>query len=206
MRDVVDRLTPLGVMVLALLREGDMHPYEMIRLMRMRHHDRLVSVTHGSVYHTVARLERLGLLAEVGIDREGRRPERTTYALTDAGSEAVVEWVRRELPRVDRPEEFRIALSEAHNLERDEAVALLRARRDALAASHRDLAAGLGHARAKSVPEQYLLEAERGAAMTAAELAWLDDALERLDRPDFDRGAPDVPSERYLHQREAARR
>ena len=35
MQDAVDRLTPLGVMVLALLGEGDMHPYEMIRLMRI---------------------------------------------------------------------------------------------------------------------------------------------------------------------------
>jgi len=206
MRDVVDRLTPLGVMVLALLREGDMHPYEMIRLMRMRHHDRLVTVTHGTVYHTVARLERHGLLAEVGIDREGRRPERTTYALTDAGTAAVVEWVRRELPRVDRPEEFRVALTEAHNLEREEAVALLRTRREALAEAHRALAAGLGHARMKGVREEYLLEAGHGAAVTAAELAWLDDALQRLDRPDFDWGATDEPSERHLHQREAARR
>ena len=86
MQDVVDRLTPLGVMVLALLREGDMHPYEMIRLMRIRRDDRLVAITNGTVYHTVARLERAGLLAEVGVDRDGNRPERTTYAVTDAGT------------------------------------------------------------------------------------------------------------------------
>jgi DNA-binding HxlR family transcriptional regulator len=86
-KDAAARLTPLGVMVLALLREGDMHPYEMIRLMRHRHDDRIVSVTNGTMYHTVARLERQGLIAEVGIDRDGNRPERTTYALTDAGGE-----------------------------------------------------------------------------------------------------------------------
>ena len=71
------------------------------------------------MYHTVGRLERAGLVAEVGVDREGNRPERTTYAVTDAGAAAVTEWVRRELPRVDRPAEFRIALAEAHNLDRD---------------------------------------------------------------------------------------
>ena len=98
MKDAAARLTPLGVMVLALLREGEMHPYEMIRLMRHRHDDRIVSVTNGTVYHTVARLERQGLIAEVGIDRDGNRPERTTYALADAGGAAVDEWVRRELP------------------------------------------------------------------------------------------------------------
>src|SRR5512138_2173622 len=103
MRDAVAKLTPLGVMVLALLREGEMHPYEMMRLMRQRRDDQLVTITNGTFYHTVARLERLGLLAEVGVDREGNRPERTTYRLTDAGRDAVSEWVRAELPRVDRP-------------------------------------------------------------------------------------------------------
>ena len=104
MKDAVDRLTPLGVMVLALLGEGDMHPYEMIRLMRFS------AATIGSSRSPTARcttrsrrLERAGLLAEVGVDRDGNRPERTTYAVTDAGREAVTEWVRRELPRVDRP-------------------------------------------------------------------------------------------------------
>ena len=37
------RLTPMGVMVLALLREGDMHPYEMVRLMRARRDERLLT-------------------------------------------------------------------------------------------------------------------------------------------------------------------
>ena len=140
MKDAVGRLTPLGLIVLALLAEGDMHPYEMIRLLRMRRDDRLVAITNGTMYHTVARLERAGLLAEVGVDRAGNRPERTTYTVTDAGTAAVAEWVRRELPRVDRPAEFRVALAEAHNLDRDEVVVLLRERRTALAASHAALA------------------------------------------------------------------
>src|SRR6478735_7722885 len=105
MKDPVDRLTPLGLMILALLAEGDMHPYEMIRLMRQRRDDRLVTITNGTLYHTVGRLERAGLLTEVGIDRLGNRPERTTYALSPEGRAAVAEWVRRELPRIDRPGE-----------------------------------------------------------------------------------------------------
>ena len=87
MDDLSAKLTPLGVMVLALLREGDMHPYEMMRLMRHRRDDRLVPIQNGTFYHTVGRLERAGLLAEVGVDRDGNRPERTTYTLTDSGRE-----------------------------------------------------------------------------------------------------------------------
>ena len=112
MTDLSAKLTPLGVMVLALLREGDMHPYEMMRLMRFRRDDRLVPIQNGTFYHTVGRLERAGLLAEIGVDRDGNRPERTTYTLTDAGRDVVGEWVRRELPRIDRTTEFRVALAE----------------------------------------------------------------------------------------------
>ena len=62
------RLTPLSLMVLALLDEDDMHPYEMLRLMKQRHDDRMLSVTNGTMYHTVARLQRDGLIAEVGVE------------------------------------------------------------------------------------------------------------------------------------------
>src|SRR3954452_14148813 len=116
MKDAVDRLTTLGLMILALLGEGDMHPYEMLRLMRQRHDDRLVTITNGTLYHTVGRLERAGLVAEVGIDRDGNRPERRTYTLTHSGTRAVGEWLGRELAPIDRPVESRIALAEPHNL------------------------------------------------------------------------------------------
>lgn len=205
MKDAADRLTPLGLMLLALLAEGDMHPYEMIRLMRIRRDDRLVPITHGTVYHTVARLERAGLVTEVGVDREGNRPERTTYSVTDAGTATVGEWVRRELPRVDRPVEFRVALAEAHNLERLEVVDLLTARRAHLAAAHAALADGHRLARHKGVPDQYLLEVDRDEVMLGADLAWLDGVLARLADPDFAWGPEPEPSERYLAQRKAAR-
>ena len=204
MQDVVDRLTPLGVMVLALLGEGDMHPYEMIRLMRFRRDDRLVAITNGTMYHTVGRLEKAGLVAEVGVDREGNRPERTTYAVTDAGGDAVTEWVRRELPRVDHPAEFRIALAEAHNLDRAEVVSLLRTHRDARAAAQTHIATGLHAATARGVPTQYLLELEREATLLAADLEWLDRLIQRLEGEEFPWGSHE-PSQRYLEQRKAAR-
>ncbi len=206
MKDPVSRLTPMGVMVLALLREDDMHPYEMIRLMRHRHDDRIVTITNGTMYHTVARLEQQGLLAEVGVDREGNRPERTTYALTDAGNAAVVEWVRRELPAIERPAQFRIALAESHNLPREEAIALLTTRRESLERSrdlHRD---GRDKALEKGVPDVYLIEVEREGVLLEAELAWLDGLLLRIARPDYPwNDANAIPTDRYLAQREAAR-
>ncbi|MFT4216106.1 MAG: PadR family transcriptional regulator [Micropruina sp.] len=196
------RLTPLGVMVLALLREGDMHPYEMIRLMRQRHGDRLVPVTNGTMYHTVARLARAGLLAEVGTDRDGNRPERTTYSLTVDGRDAVADWVRRELVRIDRPAEFRVALAEAHNLDRHEVVQLLTARQATLTAEHTMHREGLRASRQREVPEQYLIEIDRQAALLDAELRWTAAFLTRLDNTTIAWGPPNhsVPASGPAHR------
>ncbi|KAA9106413.1 PadR family transcriptional regulator [Microbacterium rhizomatis] len=207
MKDAVDRLTPLGLMVLALLREDDMHPYEMMRLMRQRHDDRLVTITNGTLYHTVGRLVRAGLLVEVGVDREGNRPERTTYSLTADGRDAVEEWVRRELPRTDHPAEFRIALAEAHNLDRTEVIDLLHERRSNLTGEHLIHSGGRSKALERGVPEQFLLEVERTEILLEVELRWTDALITRLEQHVFPWGADELfpLSERYLTDRKAAR-
>jgi DNA-binding PadR family transcriptional regulator len=205
MKDAVDQLTPMGVMVLALLREGDMHPYEMVRLMRTRRDDRLLTITNGTLYHTVARLQRAGLLDEVGIDRDGNRPERTTYTLTDAGLDALVGWLRRELSRIDRPSDFRVALAEAHNLERDDVIESLRIRRAALGEAHVLHRDGLAGARTRKAPEQVLVEFERQEVLLEAELRWLDSLLTRLEAAAFPWGPHAFENtDRYLAQRKAA--
>jgi len=205
MKSAHDQLTPMGVMVLALLREGDMHPYEMVRLMRGRRDDRLLTITNGTLYHTVARLQRAELIAEVGVEREGNRPERTTYTLTRSGAEALVGWLRRELISIDRPSDFRIALAEAHNLERDDAMESLRIRRAALADACAQLSDGLRDAREKSVPEQVLVEFERQEVLLDAELRWLDSLLSRLEAAAFPWGPHAFENtDRYLAQRKAA--
>ncbi|WZH37837.1 MAG: PadR family transcriptional regulator [Microbacterium enclense] len=187
------RLTPLAVMILATLRESDMHPYELIRLLKERRDDRLVSLQKGTIYHTVARLERDGLLAEVGVDRDGNRPERTTYTLLDAGRQAVEDWVRAELPQVDRASDFRVALSEAHNLERDEVVALLDQRRALLVASADEHRAGLERAAGRRTPEQFLVELQRQTALLDAELAWQDSLRARLADRSLAWGVDEIP-------------
>lgn len=197
------RLTPLAAMLLAQLREGDSHPYEMMRLLHERKDDRLVPLQKGTIYHTVTRLERDGLVEEVRVDRDGNRPERTTYTLTPAGRAAIDAWVRAELPQIDRAAEFRVALAEAHNLDRDEVIALLDERRALLATSHDDHETALRGAHLRGVPEKYMIEVERQAALLAAELAWQDSLRTRLadDTLPWDAGdltahpTPRVPEE-----------
>lgn len=82
------KLTPLGIAVLELLHEKPMHPYEMAQLMRERHVDTRVNVKAGSLYHTVERLQENGYIEVVDTQRDGRRPERTVYGMTQAGQDA----------------------------------------------------------------------------------------------------------------------
>lgn len=188
------RLTPLAVMILALLSEGDMHPYEMMRLLRKRRDERLVRIQNGTFYHTVARLEREGLLVEVGIDRDGNRPERTTYRATDAGAAAILDWIRRELPQIERTAEFRVALAEAHNLDRAEVIDLLAVRRVALAAARDEYAAGLSRAAHRGVPDQFLVEVQRHSVLLDAELAWQDALTARLIDGSLPWGLAEIPA------------
>lgn len=195
MSDASATLTPLGVIVLGLLAEDDMHPYAMVRLLRHRGEDRVVKVTNGTLYHTVARLEKDGLITEIGVDRNGNRPERTTYARTEAGREAAAEWVRRELVGSDRATLFQVALAESHTLPRQEVAALLTVRRDALAASAGQHRARLDGALEKGVPLQFLIEQEREDALAHADLAWLDSLLTRLASATLPWGVDEIPAE-----------
>jgi len=188
-------LTPLAVAVLGLLRERPMHPYEMLRLMQQRRDDRLVGGSRGTLYHTVSRLERQGLVAEVGVDRDGNRPERTTYELTATGSLAADEWVRAHLPQYDRILEFRVALSEAHVLPRADVIALLTARATALRDHRGDVQATLASAHEREVPFQFLVELERELMMLDTDIRWVHGILTRLEDSALPWGPHELPAE-----------
>jgi DNA-binding PadR family transcriptional regulator len=81
-------LTPLALTVLRMLCDSPMHPYEMQQRIRDHAYDHAVKITHGSLYHSVERLAVAGLIEPLETSREGRRPERTVYAVTTAGRDA----------------------------------------------------------------------------------------------------------------------
>jgi len=85
--------TPVALSVLNLLNERPMHPYEMRTRMRERGHDRAFRIRESSVYDTVARLAERGFIEPVDVNREGRRPERTVYAITEAGRDELLVWM-----------------------------------------------------------------------------------------------------------------
>ena len=76
-----------GLNVLALLHERPRHPYDMVRELRLRHLDRSFGLggLPRSLYHAVDRLAERHLIEPAETTREGNRPERTVYRITDDG-------------------------------------------------------------------------------------------------------------------------
>ncbi|MBK0422710.1 PadR family transcriptional regulator [Leucobacter sp. CSA2] len=167
-------------MILALLRERDMHPYEMLRLTRDRHDERLIRIQQGTFYHQITALERDGLIAEVAVDRQGNRPERTTYTITREGDASLIEWVRRELPCTERPAHFRVALAESHNLDRGTVAELLAGRTEQLRTVLGERRERLADAMERGVQRQFLVEVEREMALMEVDITWTESLVAEL--------------------------
>jgi DNA-binding PadR family transcriptional regulator len=84
---------PLALAVLACLFERPMHPYEMAATMRERRKDESIRLNYGALYTVVESLKRHKLIEPQEIAREGHRPERTIYRLTDPGRLELIDWL-----------------------------------------------------------------------------------------------------------------
>jgi DNA-binding PadR family transcriptional regulator len=181
------RLSPLGIAALALLAERAMHPYELYQLLMQRREDRLVKVRPGSLYHTVDRLLGQGLVRSTGTEREGNRPERTTYAITPEGRSALSDRVADMLATpVNEYPEFPLAVGEAHNLPRETVLHLLHCRRMRLQSEADHLATAVADLTARNIPRRFWLHATYQQALLDAEIAWIDSLRGQLETGTLD--------------------
>jgi DNA-binding PadR family transcriptional regulator len=166
------------MVVLALACEEPMHPYRMQQLIKQRGKDRVANVAQrNSVYQTIDALLRAGLIAVRETARDENRPERTIYEATDAGRQALHDWLRTVLaaPAREFPD-FPAALSLLDpGMKPAELRALLEARAAALEAR---LAEHEGPF--PELPRMFLLEEEYMAAVVRAEIAWLRGVIDDL--------------------------
>ncbi|HEY4099641.1 MAG TPA: PadR family transcriptional regulator [Gemmatimonadales bacterium] len=175
-------LSPLALVILALLDEAPMYPYRMQQLMRDRGTHHVVNVRHRtSLYQTIARLKRDGLIAVQGTNRSENRPERTVYQLTAPGRKAIHDWLRTMLstPASEFPE-FPAALSFIYLFEPPQAREVLAQRAAALDARRQPLA-DLLREHADAVPRLFLLESEYLTAIVDIELAWVRRVISDID-------------------------
>ncbi|GAA1216865.1 PadR family transcriptional regulator [Pseudonocardia alaniniphila] len=168
---------PLALAVLSAVLQRPMHPYEMGRTLREWGKDQDMEIKWGSLYTVVRNLDKHGLVEAVESTRQGARPERTVYRITDAGREELVDWVRELIstPQREHPK-FTAGLSVVTVLPPQEAMSLLRER---LALLHEEIAGRRDSLaiHAENVPRIFLIETEYELAMREAEAAWIRSVL-----------------------------
>jgi DNA-binding PadR family transcriptional regulator len=166
--------------VLGLLREKDMHPYEMQRQLHLRHTDDLLALKRGSLYHAINQLQRDRFIEPVETSREGRWPERTVYHLTPDGEDELVVWLRELISTpVREPSQFTAALAHILHLRPTDALEQLQMRVVNLDAT---VAAWLAVERGVSalIGRGSILELEYARCLAQAELGWVHSLIDDL--------------------------
>ena len=150
-----------------------MHPYDMASVIRSRGKEGSMEIKWGTLYTVVESLERHGFITAIQTVREGRRPERTVYAATDAGRTELRDWLR-ELIGAPRKEfrRFEAGLSLLGCLGPDESVDLLTQRLGALDSQIAELRTTLPRV-AKEIPRLFLIEHEYELTLLEAEATWV---------------------------------
>jgi DNA-binding PadR family transcriptional regulator len=173
---------PLALAVLACLHERPMHPYEMASTMRERGKEHSIKLNYGSLYTVVDNLAKHGLIEAMEARREGRRPERTVYQLTDTGRVKLDAWMSELLstPVKEYPQ-FEAALSLLPVLHPDTVLDLLRLRTRAVERQIAEERVMLEAAKRAGLPRLLLIESEYSLAMRDAELAWVRDLADELE-------------------------
>jgi DNA-binding PadR family transcriptional regulator len=172
---------PLALAVMALLYERPMHPYEMVSVMRERGKHESVRLRYSSLYSVVEALEREGLILPLETVREGRRPERTVYGLTDAGRVEFLGWLRELLSEpVKEYTQFAAGLTFLPALPPAEAVTLLEERVGRLEEEVGEMRSRLDAVMEQGLPRLFLVDAEHELILREAEFRWVRELVREI--------------------------
>jgi DNA-binding PadR family transcriptional regulator len=173
----------LALAVLSYLTQGPTHPYDLSRTLRAHGDDRSIKFTHGSLYMVFQQLEKAGFITPVETGRAGSRPERTVYAMTDAGRRELRDWLRELVcePEHEYPR-FVTALSLIGALPPDEVVSLLTTRLSRLAVLRSDIRGGIDAL--PDVHPLFLIEEEYRLALLDTEIRFVEDFIRKITDPD----------------------
>jgi DNA-binding PadR family transcriptional regulator len=159
--------------ILVLVGEGGAGPHDLVRMMRQGAWAYWTS-SQSQYYAEPKRLARLGLLSAT--QAPGRTHERTVYRLTDAGRQALAEWLATPaaFPRVQN--EGAVRLLGAEFADPAALLAGLRGLREAIAAGHDWLDRPVEREPGLPHRERVLAINRRLARrMLEAQTAWLDE-------------------------------
>jgi DNA-binding PadR family transcriptional regulator len=175
------RSNPLSLAVLVCLLERPMHPYEMATVMRHRGKEQSIKLNYGSLYTVVKALTKAGLIEARETEREGRRPERTVYGLTEAGHVELIDWLSEILstPAKEYPR-FEGALSMVAALPPEDVLPLLEDRCTRLEVQLIQQRTVVQMMLQQEIPELFCLESDYAINQLQAELSWVRQLREKI--------------------------
>ena len=181
------RSNPLALAVLVCLFERPMHPYEVAQTLRSRAKHESVRLNYGSLYAVVDSLENRGLIRAGETVREGRRPERTVYELTDAGARELTDWLTEliAVPTKEYPH-FMAGLSFLPALDTQDALEALRHRALALEIRLTQIRAAFRAATDAGLPRLFELEGEYEERLMETELHFVRGLIKEIDDGSLD--------------------
>jgi len=164
----------LALAVLACLFERPMHPYEISTTLRSRGKEQSIKLNYGSLYAVVESLQKHALITSQATLREGKRPERTVYAITEAGLAEFEDWLAELLSTPTQEfTSLEAGLSLMAGLPADEVARLLEDRCTRLEVELRTLTVSHEVAREQKLPEVFLIESLFRETMVRAELGFV---------------------------------
>lgn len=194
---------PVRLLILGLLAGGPLHGHQIRRTAEQTGIEEWGGVKVGALYGMLHRLAAEGLLEPVRTEREGRRPQRTVYAITAEGrAELAIHRDRALTQPVVYSTTVEAALKWPAGLDHSALRERLSRRRSALAGKVTDLVASRelhlqeGHLSAASIAGY-----RRAQLHLEAELAWHDEleamlpAIARDSVGDRPSSTPDPPSD-----------
>ena len=171
----------LALAVLSCLNERPMHPYEISQTLRQRGKDQSIKLNYGALYGVVESLAKAGLIEPRETVREGKRPERTVYAITEAGAQEHDEWLEDLIANPVRDyHSLEAGLALMAGLAPDRVVRALEERTVKLRVELASVDESLRIAEEMRLPEIFSMEADLRQALLRAELDFVTALAQRM--------------------------
>jgi DNA-binding PadR family transcriptional regulator len=172
---------PLALAVLACLAERPMHPYEMASTMRERRKDEAIKLNYGSLYSVIESLCRHGFIVAKETIKDGKRPERTVFDLTEAGRLELSDWLSELLSEPAKEyTHFEAGLSLMPVLPPEDVLGLLRRRAELIELELSKSRSVDAFARERHLPRLHMIEREFQVSQREAELTFVRRLIEDL--------------------------
>jgi DNA-binding PadR family transcriptional regulator len=181
---------PLAFAVLGSLSERPMHPYEISTMLRARGKDQSIKLNYGSLYSVVAALQKNGFIEALETIREGNRPERTVYRITDTGQQEFTDWLTELIGTPSREfHPLEAGLAYLPGLPPERVVELLEQRLKAVDAEIEEFIAVHDQMRSTEFPRIFWVESEFRLALLKAESAYIHELAEDIRSDNLDGSA-----------------